>query len=431
MSHKTPAAALPKRGFGPVLANRSFLVMWLGQVFSQTADKLVFILLVSIVGALSTSPVLMSTALALQASPSVLLGAVAGVLVDRWDKRTAMIITNLLRALLAVALGLWGHLNLALAIALAFLISCCAQPFIPAEAAAMPLVVERDNLLAANSLFATTMIGSIIVAFTLGEPLIQLAGLKDASLLTGIGFAISVVFLYFMRYTQPDTRAGEHEAFLDQLKDGFGYIRETPPIRQTLWQQVALFAMFAAMSVVAILFAKNELHTNFSWFLATAGIGMGLGSWVLGHFGHHWNKNHVIVTGFVGNGLVLGVLAFLGAQYVLPAFGVSLLLGLASSLVAVPLQTRLQELVPEAKRGKVFGAQNMVLNIATTLPIAAVGFVVAAIGLRPVLGVTSALMLVAGALTWYVFRKNPPPGPILGTGGISQAAVPKEPGASV
>lgn len=295
----------------------------------------------------------------------------------------------------------------------------------------MPLVVERDNLLAANSLFATTMIGSIIVAFTLGEPLIQLAGLKDASLLTGIGFAISVVFLYFMRYTQPDTRAGEHEAFLDQLKDGFGYIRETPPIRQTLWQQVALFAMFAAMSVVAILFAKNELHTNFSWFLATAGIGMGLGSWVLGHFGHHWNKNHVIVTGFVGNGLVLGVLAFLGAQYVLPAFGVSLLLGLASSLVAVPLQTRLQELVPEAKRGKVFGAQNMVLNIATTLPIAAVGFVVAAIGLRPVLGVTSALMLVAGALTWYVFRKNPPPGPILGTGGISQAAVPKEPGASV
>jgi predicted MFS family arabinose efflux permease len=162
--------------------------------------------------------------------------------------------------------------------------------------------------------------------------------------------------------------------------------------------------MFAAMSVLAIIFAKTELKTNFSWFLATAGVGMALGSWVLGHFGTRWNKNVVVVTGFLLSGVVLATLAILGAGNLVPAFTLALLLGLSSSLVAVPLQTRLQELTPEHLRGKVFGAQNMVLNIATTVPIAAAGFLVEAFGLRAVILSTAALMLIAGVLTWLDLR---------------------------
>ena len=411
MPQESSQIQVTKGGFGPVLANRYFLVLWLGQVFSQTADKLVFILLVSIVGELSTSSTVMSTALALHAAPSVLLGAVAGVLVDRWDKRWVMVISNVIRAVLVVMLGVWGHEGVAIAVALAFLISCSSQPFIPAEGATIPLVVKREHLLQANSLFATTMIGSIIVAFTLGEPLVQWLGSKASAWVVGAGFAVSVAFIYFVRYTNEDQRSGKHERFWDQLKVGLVYIRDTAPIRQTLWQQVALFGMFAAMSVLAIIFAKQELKTNFSWFLAMAGLGMGAGSWVLGHFGHHWKKQLVVEIGFVASGTVLAVLAFLGAQQLMLAFTCALLLGLTSSLVAVPLQTRLQELTPEHMRGKVFGGQNMVLNIATTLPIAAVGFMVDAMGLRPVFGLTAALMFGTGALAWWSYRRLPPEPP--------------------
>lgn len=403
MSHAEPHVEVTKGGFGPVLANPSFLVLWLGQVFSQTADKLVFILLVSIVGELSTSSTVMSIALALHAMPNVLFGAVAGVLVDRWDKRWVMIITNAGRAAFVIALGLFGHQSVALAIGLAFLIACFSQPFIPAEGATIPLVVKREHLLQANSLFATTMIGSVIVAFTLGEPLIQMTNSRVAALVVGGAFLASVVFIYFVRYNQTEQRA-DHGAFWAQLKEGFGYIQRTRVILHTLLQQVALFGMFAAMSVLAIIFAKTELKTNFSWFLATAGVGMALGSWVLGHFGTRWNKNVVVVTGFLLSGVVLATLAILGAGNLVPAFTLALLLGLSSSLVAVPLQTRLQELTPEHLRGKVFGAQNMVLNIATTVPIAAAGFLVEAFGLRAVILSTAALMLIAGVLTWLDLR---------------------------
>jgi predicted MFS family arabinose efflux permease len=302
-----------------------------------------------------------------------------------------------------IALGLFGHQSVALAIGLAFLIACFSQPFIPAEGATIPLVVKREHLLQANSLFATTMIGSVIIAFTLGEPLIQLTNSRVAALVVGGAFLASVVFIYFVRYNQAEQRA-DHGAFWAQLKEGFGYIQRTRVILHTLLQQVALFGMFAAMSVLAIIFAKTELKTNFSWFLATAGVGMALGSWVLGHFGTRWNKNVVVVTGFLLSGVVLATLAILGAGNLVPAFTLALLLGLSSSLVAVPLQTRLQELTPEHLRGKVFGAQNMVLNIATTVPIAAAGFLVEAFGLRAVILSTAALMLIAGVLTWLDLR---------------------------
>jgi predicted MFS family arabinose efflux permease len=374
-------------------------VLWLGQVFSQTADKLVFILLVSIVGEISTSSTVMSIALSLHAAPNVLFGAIAGVLVDRWDKKTVMIATNVGRAFFVALLGLFGHQSLAVAVGLAIAIACFSQPFIPAEGATIPLVVKKEDLLSANSLFATTMIGSVIVAFTLGEPLIQWIKTGPAALVVAGAFLVSVVFITFVRYGQPDQRSA-HGAFLEQLTEGFSYVRRTRVILHTLLQQVALFAMFAAMSVLAIIFAKQELHTNFSWFLASAGIGMGIGSWVLGHFGQTWNKNVVVVSGFLLSSAVLGVLAMLGAEHQAAAFVVAGGLGFASSLVAVPLQTRLQELTPEHLRGKVFGAQNMVLNIATTVPIAAAGFLVDALGLRFVIGTTGVLMLIAGLLTW-------------------------------
>lgn len=397
-----------RAGFGPLFReNPAFLVLWLGQVFSQTADKLVFILLVSIVGELSTSSTVMSLSLAIHASPNVLLGAPAGVLVDRFDKKRVMIVTNLLRALFVVGLGLAGTGSLAVAVALAFAVACAAQPFIPAEGAAMPLVVGKKNLLAANSLFATTMIGSIIVAFVLGEPLVQWVGTRGASYVVGGGFLLSVAFLAFVRYRETDAHDREHEPFWTQLKSGLTYAFTERHIRQVLWQQVALFAMFAAMSVLAIVFAKQELHANFSWFLAAAGAGMGVGSYVLGHFGAGWNKHRVVLAGFFGTAGALGVLAVWGALHVGLAFGLAGLLGLTASLVAIPLQTRLQELTPESLRGKVFGAQNMTLNIATTLPLAVAGLAADAIGIRTVIGVVAAWMLGVGLLSAFRVRWEP------------------------
>lgn len=372
------------------------MLMWIGQCFSQVADKLVFILLVETISELTPSARIMSLALALHTAPNVLLGALAGVWVDRRDKRRVMMASNLLRAGLVVALGLMGHTHVAAAIGLAFLIASASQPFIPAEAAAMPLVVPREHLMQANSIFTTTLVGSIVVGFTLGEPLTQWAGTQGAAWVVGAGFLVSVAFLNYVRYTQPAETAPRHESYGEQFRQGLAYIRTRGGIRRTLALQVVIFAMFAAMSVLAILYAKGILKTNFSWFLAAAGVGLALGAWLLGHMGSRINRDWAIAGGFFATGAVLVVLSGLGPAQKLLAFGLAGVLGFTAAWVAVPLQTRLQELVEEQLRGKVFGVQNMLLNLAATVPLGAVGFIVEEAGVAPVLLALGLAMGVAG-----------------------------------
>jgi MFS family permease len=394
----TPAASA---GFRPLLANRSFAVLWLGQCCSQVADKLVFILLVETVSALSASPRVMSVALALHTVPNVLFGALAGVWVDRVDKRAVMVGSNLARALLVLGLGLFGHTHVAVAIGLAFLVASAAQPFIPAEQAAMPLVVPREHLLQANSLFATTMIASIVVAFTLGEPLTQGLGTQGAAWWVAGGFLASVGLLALVRYTQPPQPVSTTGGFWTQFGQGLVYIRSRGGIRRTLALQVAIYATLAALSVLAIIYAKAVLHTNFSWFLAAAGLGLGAGAWVVGHPGAAWSRDATISAGFLATGAAMVALAALGPGQKALAFGLAGALGCAAALVAVPLQTRLQELVEEPVRGKVFGAQNMVLNMAATVPLGAIGFVVEGLGVTAVLAALGAMLGLVGLGAWH------------------------------
>ena len=88
------------------------------------------------------------------------------------------------------------------------------------------------------------------------------------------------------------------------------------------------------------------------------------------------------------------------------AFAIALVLGISAALVAVPLQTRLQELVSEERRGKVFGAQNTLLNVATTLPLATAGFLVERLGIQQVIGAVGALMLLAAGWGWWTRRAD-------------------------
>jgi MFS family permease len=409
----TPAASA---GFRPLLANRSFMVLWLGQCCSQVADKLVFILLVETVSGLSASPRVMSVALALHTVPNVLLGALAGVWVDRVDKRAVMVGSNLARALLVLGLGLFGHTHVAVAIGLAFLVASAAQPFIPAEQAAMPMVVPREHLLQANSVFATTMIASIVVAFTLGEPLTQGLGTQGAAWWVAGGFLASVGLLALVRYTQPPQPVTGTEGFWVQFGQGLAYIRSRGGIRRTLALQVAIYATLAALSVLAIIYAKAVLHTNFSWFLAVAGLGLGAGAWVVGHPGAAWSRDATISAGFLATGAALVALAALGPHQKGLAFALAGALGCAAALVAVPLQTRLQELVEEPVRGKVFGAQNTVLNMAATVPLGAIGFVVEGLGVTAVLAALGAMLGLVGLGAWHGRLgepASPPPGSLI------------------
>ena len=163
------AATSADSGFWPVLQNRSFLVLWSGQIFSQLADKVYLVLMIAIIGSRFEAPGQaisgwVSAVMVAFTIPAVLFGSLAGVYVDRWNKQSVLVFTNLLRGSLVIALPLglwlaqdWGQIGpvpvgFGLLLAITFAVSTLTQFFAPAEQALIPLIVKKSRLLSANSL---------------------------------------------------------------------------------------------------------------------------------------------------------------------------------------------------------------------------------------------------------------------------------------
>lgn len=420
------------QGFLPVLKNRNFLALWGGQVFSQIADKVYLVLVIALIATHFQAPdqtisVWVSAIMMAFTIPAILFGSVAGVYVDRWPKKAVLVATNLLRGALVLAVPplLWishGWLTIGglpvgfcILLGLTFLISTLTQFFAPAEQSVIPLVVGRHHLLSANSLYTMTMMASVIVGFAVGEPLLgiadtlvgRLGGGADIGkeLVVGGSYAIAGLLLLLLR-TGEKTNAPEHESphVWEDLRDGLRYLKEQTRVRNALIQLVILFSVFAALSVLAVRMAEvipGLKSSQFGFLLAAGGVGMVGGATVLGHFGQRFSRNRLSLYGSIGTAASLVGLGLFTKQLLL-AFLLTTLLGFFGSLVAIPMQTTIQAETPDQMRGKVFGLQNNVINIALSLPLALAGVAETILGLQAVFLGLAAIAIAGGLLTWYI-----------------------------
>lgn len=411
-------------GYRALFRNKNFLFLWLGQVFSQLGDRVTFVIFVAVIASIfSTSTTLQSWLYVSFTIPAILLTAVAGVFIDRWNKKYTLIITNILRATLIVALPLFGKSLLSIYL-LAFLVSAVTQFFVPAEASSIPMLVNKKQLLSANSLFTTTMMGSVIFGFVLGDPLINIFGLKAVHWAIAGLFLISASCLTFIKYEIPE-EAHENKSvfdFFDELKQGFRYIKGNTKVFQAILKLALLFSIIVMLSILSIGISQHELYPEnpalgaqkFAYIIAFSGIGMVLGALIVGKFWRNTSKYLLIYSGFtlISIGLVLLAVVGLipnnihikisGWDYLnihfesfrltlrmLYSYLVAGIIGFACALVAIPVQTVLHTSVPEDMRGKVFGVQFTLLSTSSTLPV-----LVAALA-ADVIGVTNILIIIA------------------------------------
>lgn len=419
--------------FRAVLSNVSFMNLWLGQVFSQLADKIILVYLIVLLDSAGFSANSDVSRLTLVFTiPAVVFGSIAGVFVDRWNKKGLMIISNFLRGLfvLALPLALWFKEPSALWIySLTFLISTVTQFFAPAEIAMIPEIVEKRNLLAANSLFTTTMLGSVVIGMGVADPILRVVGDRYGHLAIGGMYLLSAVFLMFVRPRFKEERHVPNKAssVLQELKEGFDYVLKDRQVIFLLLRLIILFSAFAALTILVIGFMEVVLQLEkrtFSYLMAVAGLGMGISAALVGRFGARMGKERLISRGFISMGLILIALANLhnisswlnvasrggvsSALEIMLAFVLAFALGLSAAPIAVPIQTLLQEEIPEHLRGKVFGVQNMLVNTAMTLPMSLAGVLADAFDqMHPGYGVIIVMNLVGLSLLSGAFLKGP------------------------
>jgi len=421
-----------------VLKNKNFLALWIAQIFSQLADRVIFVVFVAVIASkfVSTSTTPQSLLYVAFTIPAVLLTAVAGVFIDKWNKKHVLIVTNLTRAALIALLPLFSKTLFGI-YALAFLVSSITQFFVPAEASTIPTTVKKHQLLSANSLFTATMMGSIIFGFILGDPLINIFGLKQVYIAISSLFLLSTISLLFMKYKPTEAEQTQHKTFkefMDELKDGFAYIKSNPIILRAMLKLSALFSIIVMLCILAISISQQLLYPNqpalgaqkFVYIVAYSGVGMVIGSLIVGKFFKKQNKLLTTFTGFtiIGTGLLfLTALKLIpqGLHLVIPewhfagiyfeaikftlrmvyCYFFAALMGFGCAMSAIPIQTILHTYVPESMRGKVFGVQFTLLSTSSTLPIIIAAYASDLIGIINILflvGIPVALFGVWGIL---------------------------------
>ncbi len=388
--------------------------LWIGQIISQIADKVFFVLLISLVVRyklpllLQAPPffgenIARASVMIANTLPAVFFGVAAGIFVDRWSKKQIMWLTNLGRGLLILLIPLLPKL-LGFLLLIAFLESILTQFFAPAEQASIPVLVERPCLMSANALFTTTMMGSMVVGFAIGEPLISWAsswgGLHGGEMMVGGLYILAAIVLSTVKmHEKPNAQAKGLNPW-HELVQGLNYLRNDRLLNSALVQLTLLYSVFAALMVLAIgLAAEIGLkETQFGFLLAAAGIGLILGAALLGQWGERFRHRPLPLFGFMSMGFVLIVFSYVHSLWL--GLLLSVLLGLGAAFVGVPMQTLIQVRTPPEMRGKVFGVQNNIVNIALSLPLAIAGLLADAIGLRGVLIAMGIVVAVIGIWAW-------------------------------
>jgi predicted MFS family arabinose efflux permease len=408
-----PAAV--NNGFGALLKNRAFMLLWIGQLVSQLADKVFFVLMIALLE-YYPSPGLAhnskySTLMVAFTIPAILFGSAGGIFVDRFPKKLIMVGSDVVRGILTLCLPFLPREFLILLI-VTFAISTVTQFFAPAEQAAIPIIVKRENLLAANALFSSTMMGALIVGFAVGEPLLSWA--KDLlgekygqELVVGGLYVLSAIIMQPINFKEnkatDDTEPLIHP--WTDFKQGLRYLKKNRLVLNAMLQLVTLYCVFAALMVISIRLAAEFglKEKQFGFFLAAAGVGMVLGAAILGNWGEKLHGKPLPLIGFLMMALVLGLFTFI--DHLAIALGLCAMLGIGASLIGVPMQTLIQQQTPPTMLGKVFGFQNHAVNIALSLPLAITGPITDAFGLRTVLVGMSIVVAAVGVWAWQNTRR--------------------------
>jgi MFS family permease len=404
---KQPAA---EPGGMAVLQNRPFLLLWLAQLSTQVGGNTVIYGLTILIRELTHSNTAVSVLFLSFLVPAIVFSAIAGVFVDRVDKRHMLIVTNVLRGLAFLAIVLVGN-NLLLLYTLMVLVATITTFFGPAEASMIPYLVPRPQLVAANGFFTLTSNVAFALGFALVGPfLIALANPQALVAIVAAMYFVAAAFCWTLPSDPPVEDGAETagqavadaeravETMLGELGEGMAYIRDHRGVRWTLSFLGITGALIGILGVLGVGFAETTLalgEKDFVVVVLPLGLGIVTGIVGLNYFGRLAPRRRAIEVGMISLGILVALLSVagpishflennVGAQFREASRVVSVLslviviaylIGCSYAVVAISAQTQLQEDLPEEVRGRVFGVLNMLVSISSLAPILVVGFI--------------------------------------------------------
>jgi len=419
------------------------MALWLGQTISFIGDYFYFLAIPIMVERLTGSALLVGLSVISSALPMLVLGPIAGVFVDRWDRKRTMIVADVLRALLVLlALTVRTPDQVWVYYVVGFLMSCVSRFFFPSQNAVLPLVVpDKDDLLAANGLMQIVqtmglLLGPALAGFSIGIWGEQIAFLVDSG--TYLVSALAIATMTVPRTTagrqQPEGAGSAIPAVWAELREGVTYLFGSRTMVGILLCMSVVHLGLGAINVVWVPFMQRTFGLGPEGLGAVdtaQGLGMALGAMILGFVVARATKRSlagwsiIVIGGMIA---LIGLAPPISLVDLLPGSGTdvamaemtvgqrllhmplalllySLLLGVALVPAQSALMTMMQLAVPDLKRGRVGSALNALTTAAGLVSMAMAAASGEVVELRMIYVAAGAIISVAGVVGLFVLEE--------------------------
>ncbi len=396
----------------PLSRNPNFLLLVGGQFVSQMGDRLAMVAFPWLVLTTTHSALSTGVVLALFTLPYILFGAVAGGVLDRLDRRGVMVAADIARGGLVLAVPFVAEHSTGGVFALAFLTSCATVFFEPGMMALLPDIVTGEELLPANSVLAASTHVTEIVGYAAAGFVVLYLSTRTVFTVDAATFGVSAVTLLAMTLGRDAQHKGRARAaageaarkpgFWAEIREGVSYLFHHAGLRANTLLAAAAVAGVGAFYPLTFLLAAERFHGPGTFGLMEAAIAIGYvgGSIVAGALGKRLRKGLAMTIGL----MVMGVCyALPWALHALPFVLVDfVVLGTANAAVLISIDTYVQAVVPEALRGRVWGARFTLTQGVYALGVLVAGALAAGVGLGPLFGLCGLIVFVPALIGLFV-----------------------------
>lgn len=397
-----------------VFRKRDFTQLWFAQLISTIGSSLADLAAAILVFRLTDSALAVGLILMASAVPSLVFGLVAGVFVDRFDRKKILIWSDLLRAAVVASIPIGvATFGIAWLYLIVLVNAGVAQFFDPAHESVIPEVADEEELAAADAFLSISSFGSTAVGFAAAGLLATTASLDVAFYVDALSFVVSALFITFVRIGRLEVPDGTSvRAVVDNLAEGVRALRDAPLLRSTFLVGMPVFFSFGLWNVLLLPFALRALDaTEFEYGLqeGITSVGFVVGSLLMARYADRWREGAWIVFSVIGMGLV-GIL-YGAAPLLFGGLGHGGLIGVAIALVAlsgflnapssIARRLLMQRNTPRELRGRIFSAFFVARDVVFLLGMVAAGLA-DLIDVKVLVIVSSVVLVAAGVWTQFM-----------------------------
>lgn len=391
----------------PALTHDNFRIYWLGQCVSLIGTWMQNIGQTWLVFSLTGSPLLVGILGAIQFLPITIFSLFAGVVIDKYPKRTILLITQSISMLLALTLSILVFtqtVRYEYILFLALILGFSNTLDMPTRQAFTIEMAGKQDLMNAIALNSATFNLARIIGPAIGAVILASFGTEWCFLLNGLSFMAVILSLLKIK-VKPYVRTKVTNSIFREIKDGLKYITREPSLLKTLLM-VLIIGIFAFnYNVLIPVFTKNVLDQGeyvYGFLMSSLGIGSFMGALIVSINSKSGPKAKVLMVCAVVVGINLILISFTKTHY-LTGF-LLIITGIFNIWFSTTANSTLQINATDEYRGRVMSVYSLVFAGATPLGNMFAGYSADRFGANTAFWLTGVLTLTSLVLLTLVFK---------------------------